>query len=107
MPRTRKAVPVPVTPPQPDMYARIDSAAETIAQAWIKDAFRTMGTVDFYLWWRPANEAERAKGLFALPIHSADQPADGYTRDILLSCGWDRFKAAREIAKRISTLPLF
>lgn len=85
---------------------QIDSAAETIALAWHKDAMRTMGTQEFYLWHRPATEAERSRGLFALPIHSVDAPNDTYTRDMKISNAWAREQATRRIAERMQVLPI-
>lgn len=99
MPRKATA---PTVTPQPGTREIIDTMAATIAGAWHKDAMRSMATLDFYLWHRPARAGERV----AMPIHSVDQPNDEYTRDILISNAWTRDQATRRIAERMSVLPI-
>jgi hypothetical protein len=88
--------------PQVDVRALLDTRASQIAQAWIRDAFRTMGTVDFYLYWAPAKTGEAMGAV----VHASVAPGAEYTQDIQLSSGWDVARATRQIAGRLATLPI-
>lgn len=81
--------------------ATLWSIARTVAREWYRLQVRDLSAY-LYVWHRARREGET----IALPIVSADCPAEGYTRGLALSPMWGEDTATREIHDAMRAWPI-
>ena len=92
----------PVKDMNSDEVARmLADTARVVANEWHRLACRDIHT-PLHLWFREARGGER----MAIPLVSADCPADGYRQAITFSVAWTKDVAQRRVNDAMRSLPI-
>lgn len=85
-----------------DEVARmLADTARVVANEWHRLACRDTHT-PLHLWYREARNGE----CLAIPLVSADCPADGYRQSITFSLAWTKDLAQRRVNDAMRSLPI-